>query len=185
MSVATAIEALLRGQIIGVPTDTVYGLGVDPNNADAVRRVFDLKGRSESRPLVVLAASLEQATELVEITDAQRETIAPHWPGRLTAILPMKRPYPVGVGDHVRETLAIRVAGEPSTAELVAEFGPIALTSANLSGETPAVSDQDAIGMFGGLIPVYLSGSGSGVASTVADFTVEPPAVLRRGPVIL
>ena len=109
MSVDAALAALRSGLVVGVPTDTVYGVAVDPANPVAVRSLFDLKGRSEYLPLVVLVASVAQAESLVELTRRTRTLVLPHWPGAFTAILRAEVELAKGVGDHRRGTLAVRM----------------------------------------------------------------------------
>lgn len=184
MSHNAAIEALTRGFVIGVPTDTVYGIAADPANPDAVQRVFDLKGRSDQAPLVVLVATLGQASTIVEVPD--HRALREHWPGSLTAVLRATTTIHEGVGDPERNTIAVRIPDHGDLRTLLELYGPLAVTSANRSGEPPAQSDQEAAAIFGAEIPVYIAGhSEGGVASTVADLTVDPPLVLRQGPVSL
>ena len=181
-----AIEALARGLVIGIPTDTVYGLAVDPYSHGAVRRLRTLKGRPDAVPLVVMAASFEQIESMVVLSSEQRAAIRPHWPGALTAVLKASQSFADGVVDAARGTLGVRVPDHPEVHDLLAVTGPLAVTSANLSGEAPAMSATEARGLFGARVPAYLEGVCTGEASsTVIDFTTDPPELLRQGPVVL
>ena len=184
MSLDATLVALRSGQVVGVPTDTVYGLAVDPANEEAVRSLFRIKGRGSHLPLAVLAASLDQVDGLVDWTEAQRRLVEPHWPGPLTAVLSARVSLAGGVGDHDRGTLAVRVPDHDLLRRLLAGSGPLAVTSANPSGSAPALDSVQARAMFGGRVPVYLEGERQGgEASTVVDLTRVPPVVLRDGPI--
>lgn len=186
MSLKEALSALRRGEVVGVPTDTVYGLAVDPADPRAVRRLFELKGRGGHLPLAVLAASVAQAEPLVEISEEQRRLLGQHWPGPLTAVLRSKVPLAPLVGDHEKGTLAVRVPDQASLLELLEGYGPLAVTSANRSGLPPVADDVAARQIFGRRIQIYLSGRcPRGVPSTVADLTTHPVAILRPGPINL
>ncbi len=186
MSLDAALVALRAGQVVGVPTDTVYGLAVDPANEEAVRSLFRLKGRGWNLPLAVLAASFEQIDQLVEWTDAARQFVESHWPGPLTVILTAKATLAPGVGDHHRGTLAVRIPDHDLLRGLLAGSGPLAVTSANPSGSAPALDSVQARELLGDRVPVYLEGERrGGEASTVIDLTRDPPVVLREGPIRL
>lgn len=186
MSLASARKALSAGQVAGVPTDTVYGLAVDPSSPEAVNRLFALKGRGGHLPLVVLAASVAAVEPLVEIPSGHRPLLEEHWPGPLTAVFNSKVTLAPLVGDHDRGTLAVRVPDQETLLELLDGYGPLAVTSANRSGQPPVVDDAAARLLFGDRIEVYLPGRcPGGVPSTVADLTVHPPQTLRPGPVTL
>ncbi len=185
MSMKAALEALQSGLVIGVPTDTVYGVAVDPTDPAAVRSLFRLKGRSEDQPLAVLAASLTQVNELVELTEPIRDLVATYWPGAFTAILKSRRDLAKGVGDEQRGTLAIRIPDHLTLRHLLSRWGPLAVTSANRSGSPPALDMEEAREILGGGVAEYLEGRCLGKqASTIVDLTSYPPRVVRQGPVI-
>ena len=186
MPMEAALSALRRGEVVGVPTDTVYGLAVDPADPEAVRALFDLKGRGGHLPLVVLAASLAQAEPLVEMSDSRRRLLEQHWPGPLTAVLRSKVTLAPLVGDHDRGTLAVRIPDHRCLLDLLGSSGPLAVTSANRSGAPPARSSDEARAALGDGPAVYLEGNcPGGIPSTVVDLTRSPPTVLREGPVRL
>ena len=177
---ALALAALHRGEVIGLPTDTVYGIGVDPMQEKALHHLFHLKGRPEEKPIPILAASLADARGF-GIIDA---AVARYWPGPLTVVVHRMPAVPAWIGDRDRNTVAIRVPDHPVALEVLASFGPLAVTSANRSGVEPAVDDTGARAAFGNVVAAYLPGSGSGgAASTVVDLTGRKPIVIRPGPV--
>lgn len=182
--IAEALAAILDGQVVGMPTDTVYGVGADPFNLDAVERLFELKGRPEHKPVGVLVATIDQAREIGEITDQAAELAERHWPGALTLIVAPKVVLSDWVGDKQRRTVGIRVPGHPVARELLELSGPLAVTSANRSGGEETMTDREARDIFGDAVAVYLEGRApGGQASTVVDATGTDLTVLREGPV--
>lgn len=175
-----AIAALARGLIIGLPTDTVYGIAVDPHNRDALERLYDAKGRSTDKPVPVLAASLSDARGLGMIPPG----VERYWPGALTVVVTRMPATPTWIGDPERNTVAIRIPNHPVALELLTRTGPLAVTSANRSGEPETRDDAAAREALGDLVAVYLRGVASGgAASTVVDLSGPEPVVLRPGPV--
>jgi tRNA threonylcarbamoyl adenosine modification protein (Sua5/YciO/YrdC/YwlC family) len=186
MQLQEALDALRRGRIVGVPTDTVYGLAVDPLQPAAVQALFVVKGRPQHKPVGLLSDTLDHFRALVEVTPIVEELVAGHWPGPLTLVARSAVPLPEWVGDHARHTVAIRVPDHPLTRELLALTGPLAVTSANRTDEKPALSAENAFALFGDEVAVYLPGlCPGGTSSTVIDVTVDPPRVLRKGPLSL
>ena len=183
-TLAEAVEAVRAGLIVGVPTDTVYGVGVDPTNLDAVRALFDLKGRPSHKPVGLLAASLEQAAEVSVITGQAAELARRHWPGALTLVVRPRVVLSDWVGDEQQRTVGIRVPNHPTAIALLEETGPLSVTSANSSGEPEAMSDGEARAMFGNRVAVYLPGTcPGGEASTVVDVSEGKTIVIREGPI--
>ncbi len=183
-TVIEAVIALNAGKLVGVPTDTVYGVAADPWSESGMNALFDLKGRGPEHPVALLVADLEQAHELVVITALAERLAAEFWPGPLTLVLPAARDLPPWIGDQARGTVGVRVPQHPVALDLLDKAGTLAVTSANRSGEEAAVDHEQALQIFGGAVICYLEGAGSaGLASTVLDATVDPPAVLRAGPV--
>jgi tRNA threonylcarbamoyl adenosine modification protein (Sua5/YciO/YrdC/YwlC family) len=186
LSLEAAVEAVRSGAVIGLPTDTVYGIGADPLNQQAVTRLFELKGRPEYKPIGLLVASVAQASEIGEIEGDAVELAGRHWPGALTLVVVPKVILADWVGDQQQETVGLRVPDHPLAIELLSQVGPLAVTSANRSGEPEAMSDVEARALFGDRIPIYLEGtSPGGEASTVVDASGARLAVLRQGPVKL
>lgn len=179
-----ASAAILDGKIVGLPTDTVYGVGVDPFNIDAVERLFDLKGRPSHKPVGVLVATVEQAKEVGVITDEVADLAEQHWPGALTLIVTPRVVLSDWVGDQQRRTVGIRVPDHPVARELLGLSGPLAVTSANKTGGRETMNDREARDLFGDRVAVYLEGTApGGEASTVVDVTGTELTVLREGPV--
>jgi tRNA threonylcarbamoyl adenosine modification protein (Sua5/YciO/YrdC/YwlC family) len=183
-SVEQAALAIKAGMVVGIPTDTVYGIGVDPTNQRAVDLLFELKGRDEDRPIGLLAASLDQAKQVGQITGIAEELAERHWPGGLTLVVVPAASLIEGVGDRLRGTIGVRVPDYPVTLELLAATGPLAVTSANLAGQPETMDDAGARAVFGDRVAVYIEGLSPGRrASTVVDVTADPPVILRPGPV--
>jgi tRNA threonylcarbamoyl adenosine modification protein (Sua5/YciO/YrdC/YwlC family) len=181
---AQVVAALHKGAVVGLPTDTVYGLGADPFSEEGVAALFALKDRPAVKPIPILAASVEQASLLGILAGGALEAAQAHWPGALTVIVPRVAGLPEWLGDPARGSIGLRVPDHPSALAVLAAAGPLAVTSANRSGEAPAEDDIAARAMFGGRVAAYLAGRGAGGApSTVVDFTRAEPHVLRAGPV--
>jgi L-threonylcarbamoyladenylate synthase len=181
---AKAVEVLAAGRVVGVPTDTVYGLAADPFREEALERLYALKSRPAERPVSLLVASLEQAGRVAELTPEAEELAGQYWPGPLTLVLGRSRDVPEWLGNPERNTIGVRVPDHSTALELLEEAGPLAVTSANRSGEEPALSAEDARAIFGIQVALYLAGSSpGGVASTVLDLTVTPFRTLRAGPI--
>ena len=179
-----ATEALAAGQVVGVPTDTVYGLAADPFQEEALECLYSLKGRPADRPVSLLVASVEQAGRVAELTPEAEELAGQYWPGPLTLVLGRSRDVPEWLGNPQRNTIGVRVPDHPTALELLEEAGPLAVTSANRSGESPVLTAEEAQALFGDQVALYLPGaSPGGEASTVLDLTVTPFRTLRPGPI--
>ena len=183
-TIDAAVAAIRRGRIVGMPTDTVYGVGVDPLDPEAVAALFELKGRPDEKAIPVLVATAAQALEIVEIPPEVEEMAVRHWPGPLTLVLRRHIELPDWVGDREKGTVAVRIPDHPVALDLLAVSGPLAVTSANRSGDPPALHEVEARALLGSGVAVYLEGScPGGQSSTVVDMTSVPPVMLRRGPV--
>lgn len=179
-----ALAAIVDGQVVGLPTDTVYGIGADPFNPDAIALLFELKGRPAHKPVGILVATVDQAAEIAVIEGAALELASRHWPGALTLVVTPKVVMADWVGDRHARTIGVRVPDHPVALELLTRTGPLAVTSANVSGEAEAMSDREARAVFGDRVAVYLEGwAPGGAASTVVDVTGPGAVVLREGPV--
>ena len=182
--IEAAVAAIRDGYVVGFPTDTVYGLGVDPLNNAAVDSLFEIKGRPEHKPLGVLVASIDQAGLLGEIEGDAYRLATQHWPGALTLIVTPLVILADWVGDAQRLTIGVRVPDHPLARRLLEETGPLAVTSANVSGGREAVNDEEARDVFGDRVAEYLPGvSPGGEASTVVDASGARLSILRAGPV--
>ncbi len=181
-----AVAAIRDGLIVGMPTDTVYGVAVDPTNDEAVSLLYELKGRPEHKPVGLLAADLEQASSVGEIAGASGDLAAEHWPGALTLIVRPRVILADWVGDEQQQTVGIRVPDHDLARRFLRVAGPLSVTSANRSGEPETLSDTDAKAVFGDDVAVYLPGkSPGGEASTVVDVSGGELIVLREGPLRL
>lgn len=186
-AVADAAAVLEAGGVVAFPTETFYGLGVAALDAAAVRRLFTLKGRPESRPILVLIDDPARIERFALLTTAARELIARHWPGALTLVLPARPVVPseltAGTG-----TIGVRQPAHPVARALAAALAaPVTAPSANLSGAMPPTSVAEVLQVFDGRIELVLDGGPTpgGLPSTVVDVTVDPPRVLREGAVRL
>ena len=177
-----------RGGLVAFPTESFYGLGASALDPEALARVFAVKGRSESRPLLVLVDSVAMAeTLVVDVPAGARELMARHWPGPLTIVLKAAPGVPekltAGTG-----TLGMRVPGHPVARGLVRTAGiPVTAPSANPSGSDPPTTAEEVRRYFERDLDLILDGGSTagGTGSTVADCTTWPPRVLRAGPVIV
>ena len=180
-------KALRRGEVVAVPTDTVYGIAVDPLCAGATERLFAAKGRPRGVPVAVLVADVEQAWALAAspLVGRAAELAELHWPGALTIVVSRSPHWTVDLGDD-GATVGLRCPDHRWLLALLRRVGPLATTSANRHGaETP----QDAAGVagvFGPAVTVVVDGGPcTGAASTVVDCTGNDLHVLRQGSVVV
>lgn len=149
VSFLSALEALKKGGIIIFPTETSYGMGADPRLPDAVKKIFALKGRDPSKPLLLVASTLEQIKSLVQWSPRAQALADRYWPGALTLVLPLKEGVVLAPGVASAGEVAIRLSSSPFVRELVDAYGfPIIATSANRSGESPCMSYKTAYEVF-------------------------------------
>jgi L-threonylcarbamoyladenylate synthase len=181
--VAAAVTAVLNGELVVLPTDTVYGLGVDAFSPVAVTRLLAAKGRGRDMPPPVLVGTVRAATALVEDLgpDGQR-LIDEFWPGGLTIVCRAARTLNWDLGD-TKGTVAIRMPEDAVALDLLRETGPMAVSSANLTGRPAATTAAAAREQLGEAVSVYLDNgtAAGGVASTIVDLTGPQPRLLRRG----
>jgi tRNA threonylcarbamoyl adenosine modification protein (Sua5/YciO/YrdC/YwlC family) len=179
-------EALSRGDVVGIPTDTVYGIAADPRNSIAVGRLFSIKGRSEGKPVGLLVADVDTALAMVELPGYAVEWARLHWPGPLNLVGVARFDLPDGVGDRTRGTVGVRVPNHPTTRAILGACGALAVTSANRSGEHETLDEIEAWASLGNLVDLYVAGRCPGaVSSTTVDVTGPEPLLLRRGPLDL
>ncbi len=181
-ALSAAAEALAAGQVIGMPTDTVYGLAVDPTAPGATDRLFEAKRRPREVSLPVLVASKEQALLLTTAVPAAAQRLMDrYWPGPLTLVLPRQPQYSGDLGDDDL-TIGLRCPDHPLPRALAAKVGPIATTSANLHGQPTSETAQEVAQVFGETVAVVLDGGRChGDPSTVVDCTGMDPHLLREG----
>lgn len=179
-----AVEALLRGEVIAVPTDTVYGVAVAASVPGATARLFEVKARPTDVALPVLVADEAQAREIVEVSPAAADLMAAHWPGGLTIVLPRRAGFDVDLGGTDRSTVGVRVPDHDVPRELARRVGPLVTTSANLHGRpTPATAAQVQAEL--GLQVVIDGGACAGEPSTVVRVVGDVVEVLRQGSIHL
>lgn len=168
-----ARQAIGRGELIVLPTDTVYGVAADAFSPAAVQRLLDAKGRGRDQPPPVLVADRATLAALVEtVPEPVQRLVDEFWPGGLTIVLPAQPSLAWDLGDTLG-TVAVRMPDRRVALELLAETGPLAVSSANLTGKAAAISAHDAEVMLGESVSVYLDDgmSETGVASTIIDAT--------------
>ncbi len=182
-----ARTALRRGELVVIPTDTVYGVAADAFSPKAVQRLLDAKGRTRQSPPPVLVPSIATLEALAAvIPDAVRKLVDAFWPGGLTIVLPAQQSLAWDLGD-TDGTVAVRMPDNRIALELLTETGPLAVSSANLTGEPAATTASDAQRMLGDSVEVYLDGGESStVSSTIVDATrlIAPGgtlSILREG----
>jgi L-threonylcarbamoyladenylate synthase len=181
-SIAAAARALAAGDIVGIPTDTVYGLAADAFHSGASDRLFAIKRRPRTVELPVLVADVAQALSLtIAVPASARRLMDRFWPGALTLVLPRRPDLNADLGDD-DATIGMRCPAHPVPLALCAEVGPLATTSANRHGEPPATTASALAAALGPGVELILdAGPCSGMASTVVDCTGVEPRMLREG----
>lgn len=181
---AEAIDVLRAGGLVGLPTDTVYGIAVALDAPGGIGRLFAAKRRPPDRAIMVLADGLDQVAGIVDIPPEARVLAAACWPGGLTLVLPVRPgvrlPAALSAG---MPTLGIRVPDHPAPRALARAVGPIPATSANLHGEPAALDGEAVLAALGDAIDLVLDSGPArgGVASTVVDCSAGPPRLIRAG----
>jgi L-threonylcarbamoyladenylate synthase len=181
---AEAVARLRAGEIVALPTDTVYGIAVDLALPDAIERLFAAKRRPPDKAVGLLLADAAQAEVLGIVGPAARVLAARFWPGGMTLVLPRRLearlPDLLAAG---APTIGLRVPDHPAPRALAAELGPLPTTSANLSGQPDARDAAEIAATLGDAIALVIDGGPirGGPGSTVVDCTVERPRVLRSG----
>ena len=180
----TAGSALRRGELVALPTDTVYGLAANVWDAGAVSRLFAVKGRDPLKSVAVLLAGWDRLLEVADAPpEAVRRLMTRFWPGPLTLVVKRLSTLPSELSPT--DSIGLRVPDHPFTLKLLGEVGPLAVTSANRSGFPDSRTAAEVFGALSGRIELIIDGgpTPSGVPSTVVDCTVDPPALLRTGPI--
>lgn len=183
-----ARAAIGRGELVVLPTDTVYGVGADAFDPEAVQRLLDAKGRTRQSPPPVLVPGIPTLDALAEtVPPAIRDLVTEFWPGPLTVILPARRSLSWDLGE-TGGTVALRMPDQRIALELLAETGPLAVSSANRTGQPPATTAQNAFEQLGDSVEVYLDGGPTpgSVPSTILDATAlvagtGPVRIVRSG----
>lgn len=184
---AAAMSAVLKGTLVVLPTDTVYGIGADAFRPTAVDSLLSAKGRGRDMPPPVLVGSVRAASALVEdLGPYGQELIDEFWPGGLTLICRSSRSLKWDLGE-TKGTVAVRMPQDPVALELLAQTGPMAVSSANQTGQPAATTADGAREQLGDLVEVYLDGGPcqADVPSTIVDLTGDMPRLLRAGVVTI
>ncbi|MGN1393179.1 MAG: L-threonylcarbamoyladenylate synthase [Succinivibrionaceae bacterium] len=160
-TIQEATKVLLNGGVISYPTESVYGIGCDPDNAIALSRIVSLKSRDQSKGMIIVAASVEQVIPYIDISKVDKNifsSVTEHWPGFVTYILPVsKKVHPLLKGKH--DTIAVRVSSFKIIHDLCLDFGkPIVSTSCNKSGQEPLRSYSDVVNNFGSILDYIVDG---------------------------
>ncbi|ATY14416.1 threonylcarbamoyl-AMP synthase [Amycolatopsis sp. AA4] len=182
---SAAAAAVRSSRLVVLPTDTVYGIGADAFDSGAVQALLRAKNRGPDMPVGVLVGSWSTVDGLVlGVPPQARALIEAFWPGDLSIVLPHAPSLQWNLGNS-RGTVMLRMPLHPVALELLRDVGPMAVSSANVSGRSPASTVEDAQEQLGDSVSVYLDGGSSGetVASSIVDLTGDKPLVLREGTV--
>lgn len=184
-AIREAADLIREGELVGLPTETVYGLGANALNPDAVRAIFEAKGRPGDNPLIVHIAELQEIYPLIqgELSPAAMALADAYWPGPLTMIFPRSEMVPLATTGGLN-TVAVRMPAHPVAREVIVRAGvPVAAPSGNRSGRPSPTSAAHMFEDMDGRIPLILDGGESdvGVESTVVDMTGDVPRILRPG----
>ena len=183
-AVKRAAELLRAGEVVALPTETVYGLAANALDIKAVMKIYEAKGRPAHNPIIVHVASVEMAKQCVSTWPLAADQLAEaFWPGPLTLVLPKAQEIPV-VATAGGATVGVRWPSHPFIQAVIRQCGfPLAAPSANLSNQISPTNAEHVCKQLGDRIPLIVDGGQSqvGIESTVIDLTSEPPVVLRPG----
>ncbi len=183
-AVKRAAQLIKCGGVIVYPTDTLYGLGANALNPQAVLRIFKIKDRSPDQPLPVVVSNLKMAEQLASVDDKARKLIAAFWPGALTLVMPKKPTIPSAVAGG-GNSIGLRAPNHPVPLAIIREANlPLVATSANKHGAPSPVEAEEALKQIGEEVDLILDcGHVGGQSSTVIDLTKAKPLIVRCGPV--
>ncbi len=172
------------GELLVFPTDTVYGIAANVRDAQAIQRLFQVKGRPLDKSIPVLIGNIEQLAQVaINIPEQARKLMEFFWPGALTLVLPRSEDLPMELGPE--HTIGVRMPDHPVALKLLQYVGPLAVTSANLSGEIEARTAQDVVRQLGDRVQLVLDAGPSpgGQPSTVVELGRDGVRILREGPI--
>ena len=181
-----ALDALYKGGIVAFPTDTVYGVGVLAFNNHAIESIYAAKNRPIEKAIPILIGGMNDLDKIGrDIPDMALKFAARFWPGPLTCIIPKQPALPAAVSASY--TVAVRIPDHPDALNLLRAAGPMAVTSANISGGENPTTAQEVYDQLNGRIPLILDGGTTpgGIPSTLVDCTEESPKIIREGPITL
>lgn len=183
-AVEEAAALLAAGRLVIFPTDTLYGIGADAFNEEAVAALFEAKQRPRSKGIPILLADRDDLEKVArDVSERAQAMIASYWPGPLTVVVPRRPTLPAIISPN--ENVAVRIPdNEVARALIRAAGGAVATSSANRTGRRPAHNAQEALVALSGLAAAVLDGGrvAHGAPSTIVDCTADPPRVLRQGP---
>jgi L-threonylcarbamoyladenylate synthase len=184
VTIQSAAKIVKKGGVIVYPTDTVYGLGCNPFNENAVKRLFKIKGE-RTKPLPILASNIKEIERIAQTTETTIKLVKKFWPGPLTVVLPKKSTLPNIVTCNLG-SVAVRVPNHQVALELIRLSGGLLVgTSANKRGKKPSRTASEAAKQIGEDVDILLDGGTApiGASSTIIDLTSERPKILRQGPI--
>jgi tRNA threonylcarbamoyl adenosine modification protein (Sua5/YciO/YrdC/YwlC family) len=176
-----AAEAVAVGDVVGFPTDTVFGIGCAASNPDAITRLAEVKQRAPSQPLILMTADWEEMADFVRWPSKARDLIQRFWPGPLTLIV---EAHALAAALGGGATVGVRVPDHPTALRLLRRTGPLATSSANRHAQEPAVDARSAVSQLPGLAGALEDPDGprvGGAASSILDLTRDPPVLIREG----
>ena len=187
MSIEKAADTLKNGGVVAFPTDTVYGIGVDPFQPEAIEKLYTIKGRPRDKPIPILVGSYQDVENVAQnLPKIFFQLIKQFWPGALTLIVEAKGlPTQITAGG---KTVGLRMPNHPIALKMLRCFaGPIATTSANKSNKAPTTSKLQIEQELGSLVDLIIDGgeTNTGTSSTVIDLIETPPKVLRQGEIFI
>jgi L-threonylcarbamoyladenylate synthase len=184
--IQTALKILQSGGIVAFPTDTVYGLGALAFNNNAIESIYEAKNRPIEKAIPILIGDLSELEKVADdIPNMALRFASRFWPGPLTCIVPKKQTLPLAVS--ATATVAVRIPDHVDARALLRAAGPMAVTSANISGGQNPSTAQEVYDQLNGRVPLILDGgvTKGGIPSTLVDCTGELPVILREGPISL
>jgi len=186
-NISQAAKAVKNGGLVVYPTDTVYGLGCDPFNTDAVEKLFKAKGERKNKPLPILASSLKAVERIAYIDENARKITKKYWPGPLTLVLP-KQPILPNMVTCNSASVGVRIPNHKVALQLITLCGGLLVgTSANKTGEKPPKTAQEAAIQLGEEVDIILDDGPAplGQESSIIDLTQKEPKILREGTIKL
>jgi L-threonylcarbamoyladenylate synthase len=182
VGVTQCVQIIESGGVVAFPTDTVYGMGCNPYNDLAVRRVFEIKGREEKKPLPVLVLNIPSAEEMVELGSVGRTLAEKFWPGALTIVAPLKDAKVATGITAGRSSLAVRMPANRCVLRVLKICKHIVGTSANLSGKASPIDARSVMESLSGLDAILVDRNPiGGKESTIVDVTGTKPIIVRQG----
>ncbi len=183
-AIETAARIIRNGGIVSFPTETVYGLGADAGNPRAVARIFEVKARPRIDPIIIHIADFETARIYGIFPEIAELLMKTFWPGPLTLVVHKRAGLPANLS--LATTIGVRIPDHPFALSLLRSAGPLATTSANLSGKPEATTAREVFIQLAGRVELILDGGPTpgGAPSTVVDCTGEAPKILREGPIL-